>query len=267
MLSYFEKRAVTTGVVNMLERALIKHNDSRFDKILLPKVIIKAKAQQRLDDEAKSELIRVSTELIGNPNEVEHWQDDTLNERQKSQLLEARHILRTWLVIRIIENVFNKAADIAYPDRAHFWKRYVDYLLEINDERRPFLRVLSTSSLKGVLNEDERQRFFRQLYLGRQNTAILMKFGKYTIIELLEGGCAYITTDNHVWTKSVYDIEGLKSPLAVQLLKNDILYSGINNIPDNCKIAHRGDWQMYFRRYLLGKGIIVDKLTGQSRLF
>jgi len=267
ILAYFEKRKIKQDIVLLVEQVLQKHNVARFDKLLLAQVIIKANEQIDLHEDTKHELIRLGTSRIGDPHDVSYWQDDTLNDKQKSDLLRARQILRTWLIIRIIDNVFTKASSTSYPDRAVFWHKYAEQLLTQNDETRPFLRVISTSSLTNVLDIDERRLFFKRIYQGSDNTALLMRFGEYTLVELLEGGCMYIYKNNHlpsayrnqydyVWSNFIHEIDDLKDQNVRVFRKDDIMYR-LNTLPENGRIAHMGDWQKYFKHFLLLRKIII----------
>ena len=264
MIAYFNKRTVDMGVLMLLEEALERHNVERFNKILIPIIVLKA-YNNKVSEEIRKELIAVAIQLIGNPNDLTYWQDDTLNEEQRRNLLQARHILRTWMIARLIDKVFTKAASTSYPDRARFWKKYAEHLLTQNDDSRPFLKVLSTSTLSTILVGEER-RFYRRLYQGSDNTALLMRFGDYTLVELLEGGCMYVYKNmhnqdyrnyyNYVWSTSVSQVEDLKDPTVKVFLQSDI-YNHLNTLPDNGRIAHRGNWEEYFKRFLLLRGIIV----------
>lgn len=267
ILDYFSHTKVLLDTVSMAEKALRKHNVARFDKILLPQLIIKANTKESLGEDIKQELIRVSKEHIGEANDVSAWQDDTLNNDQKGKLLKARQIIRTWQIIRVIENVFQRGARDSYPDRARFWRRYARYLLTLNDDTQPYLRVMSTYGLSDILNIDERKLYYKRLYQGQENTAILMRFGEHTIVELLDGGCMYIYRNHpeqplfrnmyaYVWSNNVHEIEDLKDQRTRVLVKDDVLYR-LNSLPDDVRIAHRGDWQPYFRHLLVMKKVIV----------
>lgn len=72
---------------------------ARFDRILLPQIILAAHKQIGIGEPDRQSLIRISAQYIGDPNDVAKWQDDTLNNDQKSSLLKARQILRTWQII------------------------------------------------------------------------------------------------------------------------------------------------------------------------
>ena len=267
ILDYFQKRQVLMETIALAEDTLKKHNVARFDKILLPQLIIKANTVKYLDEDVKKELIRVATNRIGEPNDVSKWQDDTLNDEQKGKLLKARQILRTWQIIRVIDRVFNHGAVTAYPERAEFWRKYAKYLLSLNDDTQPYLRVLSTYGLTNVLNIDERKLFYKRLIVGPENTAVLMRFGDYTFVELLDGGCMYIYRNHperpiyqnmyaYVWSDRVHEIDDVKDQRVKLFVKDDVLYR-LNSLPDDGRIAHRGDWQHYFRHLLVTKKIIV----------
>lgn len=264
--AYFQKLWITTKIIALADEVLTKHNVNRFNRILLPLIIIAAHKQIGFGEADRQSLIRISTQHIGDPNDVAKWQDDTLNNDQKSSLLKARQILRTWQIIRVIDNVFTHGAATSYPERAEFWRKYAAYLLKLNDDTQPFLQVLSTYNLASVMSFSERRLFHRQLYQGKDNTAVLMRFGEYTIAEFLDGGCMYMYKNHpekpiytnqyaYVWTNRVHEIDDLKDATTTLITKDDIMsrYS----IPDDIRIAHRGEWQRYFKHLLTMKKIIV----------
>ena len=264
--TYFQKRKVTAETIALADEVLKQHNVARFDRILLPQIILAAHKQIGIGEPDRQSLIRISTQHIGDPNDVAKWQDDTLNNDQKSSLLKARQILRTWQIIRVIDNVFTHGAATSYPERAEFWRKYAAYLLKLNDDTQPFLQVLSTYNLASVMSFSERRLFHRQLYQGKDNTAVLMRFGEYTIAEFLDGGCMYMYKNHpekpiytnqyaYVWTNRVREIDDLKDATTTLITKDDIMsrYS----IPDDIRIAHRGEWQRYFKHLLTMKKIIV----------
>ena len=264
--AYFKECKIDSERIKIADEVMGKHNVARFDRILLPLIIIKADKQSGFSENEKKELTQVTSKHIGDANDMLSWQDDTLNDQQKKELIKARQIIRTWQIVRVIDNVFNRGAKDSYPDRAKFWRKYAKYLLKLNDEAQPYLRVLSTYGLSDILNFNERKLYYRHLSRGQDNTAILMRFGEYTFVELLDGGCMYAYRNNHsqvsymnpysyVWSNSIHDINDLKDTNTCLITKDEI-YNEVH-LPAMVKIAHRGEWQSYFRHFLKIQRIIV----------
>lgn len=245
-----------------LKVALQAYNKVRFNKILLPKIIIRI-SKDFVGDNTKAYFIKLCKHLIGEPNDHSLWQDHTLDNSEKSALTQARHIIRCWMFEKAIERVFEGAKGDYHAERSKFWKRYAKRLLEHNKDApiTSFFRVYTSELEKLQYLKFLGWNNFYRLY-QQAETVVIMRFGIYTIVEFLSGGCMYVYKHspsnsacayNFVWYKTaVYNTDDFKYT-NTEMLHDDI-YHG-NYTPDNFKVAHRGDWTLVYRHLLTKLGI------------
>lgn len=269
MLSYFSHQSIDEEYIKYAELATTTYKSHRFNRIIFPEIIIRTDLQKGTKEQIKQTLIDTCFHTIGDPNIITNWQDDTLTEQQRNNLLQARNILRKWILSKVIESVFTKIGGGIYSNRAAFWKKYVPTMLEMNEKRNTFFRILSTESLVGVLPQYVRNTYYKRLKYGSSNTALLMRFGKFTIVEFLDGGCMYVyhydprsNSKNtfgyvHIWSNLIDKIDDLKMPNIVEIYQSDVW--GRQPLPNTLKIAHRGEWKDTFTHLLRIKGIICKE--------
>lgn len=269
MLSYFSHQSIDEEYIKYIELATTTYNSHRFNRIIFPEIIIRTDLQKGIKEQIKQTLIDTCFRMVGDPNIITNWQDDTLTEQQRNNLLQARNILRKWILSKAIESVFTKIGGGIYSDRAEFWTKYVP-MLEMDEKRNTFFRILSTGSLVGVLSQYVRNTYYKRLRHGSSNTALLMRFERFTVVEFLDGGCMYLyhydpaqsdAIDSyryaHIWSNQIDRIEELKMPNITELSKNDVFSR--HPLPNTLKIAHRGAWENTFTHLLRIKGIICKE--------
>lgn len=136
------------------------------------------------------------------------------------------------------------------------------------DTRRTFIRVLSRD--KDIRAKVPHSDYIDVKYLpqGISNTALVMRFGDYAIVELLGGGTMYIyrnhslsnTSSDMYWRvfNPVSSINDVLSDVPV-ILRNQVNNTGIPQKTLSLKMAHRGDWQSSFASLLAQRGIFCGK--------
>ena len=272
MESWFLNRFLSIADLAVLRTAIERHNKLSFNQTLLPSVIIYADKQSGFDDNRKRELISISQQAIGNIDKQVLWQSSTLDEKQRGNLLVARNILRKWMIERVIDTVFTKAGTIAHPDRAAFWRQYAKTLLEMNkDSQRTFIRVLSKDPTIRANVPYSDYVDVQKLSHGPSNTALVMRFGAYSIVELLGGGTMYIyhqqssfnTSSDMYWRvfNLISSISDLISDVP-EIFRDQVTNTGIAHKPSSCRMAHRGKdthWQSSFTTLLAQRGIFKQK--------
>lgn len=232
--------------------------------------------------------MEISEERIGNIDDRIKWQDSTLKNEEKDNLITAHHILQRWQVDRIIDYVFTKSGSSSYPDRAAFWKKYSNTLLEMNSHNEEmnshnvnlFVRIyiklapFQNTIIQGMRKQinELKQSIGKQNWIsiselnqGPANTALLMRFGDKLIVELLEGGCMYLYQQKsgkynshenfwNAWGTSINSIDDVKFNVP-QIYQGDVNQLGFGSIPNELRIAHQGNWQATFQHLLTLKGI------------
>ena len=166
-----------------LEVALSAYNKTRFNKILLPEIILRI-SKEFVGENTKAYFIKVCKLLIGDPNDYSLWQDHTLSNVEKGALMKARHIIRCWMFEKAIERVFDGAKGDYHAERSKFWKQYAKRLLEYNKDAQinTFFRVYTSESEKFQYLKFLGWNNFYRLY-RQSETVVIMRFGVYTIVE------------------------------------------------------------------------------------
>lgn len=265
--TYFLNRLLSSADLDMLGASMARHNDMLFSQIFLPSIIIYSDKQADFDAGCKQKLLSVSQKAIGNIDTQVLWQSSVLDDKQRGNLLTARNILRKWMVERVIRKVFRETSSGAYPDRADFWSRYARTLADMNkDSQRTFIRVLSRDADIRAKVPHSACIDVKYLPYGISNTALVMRFGDYAVVELLGGGTMYIyrkyapsnTSADMYWRVfgSVDSINDVLSNVPV-ILRDQVSNTGIPQKPFSLKMAHRGFWQSSFETLLAQRGIFV----------
>lgn len=239
-----KNKLFTIDKLDEFEEFLDHHNNSVTNKILIPKMIM----NHQNDDLKLFDRIRdLAFDQIGDPASESKWAVDKkqMNEEDIQSLKEAREILNRWLIQKFI-NVFFEIC-INDPDRKKYWLQYVD---NINT-----FRVYGTSTTKQLLLRDDRIKDFIgtrfKMVIGNTNkSAFLMEINNYSLIEFGDSSNAfYAYKKNSIYRKSidasVDKLEELKYPSLLSLHSNQL--------EENGKLHHRGDWQNHFNDFLRRK--------------
>ena len=265
MLEYFSKYdKFTTELDFGLETALITYNKRHFNKIIIPKILIRI-SKQPVSEYCKTYFIKLGKTMIGDPNNKSLWQDNTLKETESNALIKAHHIIRSWILGNAISRVLKGSSNDYYELRSRFWERYASTLLKFNQDALvdTFFRVYTSDQNKINYLRNLGWNNFYQLRT-QSETIVLMRFGEYTIAEFLSGGCMYVYKNrptprcpyNLVWSKDrEYEAEQFKRT-DTELLHMDTR----GNIPnEDFKIAHRGEWTRIFKHLLTLLGITTNQ--------
>lgn len=264
--AYYGATKITIEMIDEMLDTIVKHKHLRLAKMLLPDTVIRAKSTIGIGDDIKKKLIAACISTIGEPNDISKWNGDSLSDEDNVRLQQCRTIIRTWRISKVIETVFTNAGGGEYKDRAPFWKTFAGALIQMNGDNTQFLRVYTNYSIPGITPEDWRQ-FCRKYsgYKTSSKTAVLMRFGDWTIVEMLDGGCAYFykkgdpTTRNmydRVWSHTMYESEDLVlRDGSHEFLQDDIDYR-LDSLPEGGRIAHRGNWKPYFKKFIFQRQIV-----------
>jgi hypothetical protein len=96
----------------------------------------------------------------------------------------------------------------------------------------------------------------------QSETVVIMRFGDYSIVEYLSGGCMYVYKKMQDPTKGAYGFVWSRTRVyyadtfqltTVELYHKDIQYGA--TIPPSFKVAHRGGWGHVFKYLLTRLGI------------
>lgn len=268
--AFFGNRSVVNqDLKEELKAALSAYNNSKFNRILLPIIVVAASKNRVITKETKDNCISLCNEFIAPYNEYPRWMDDTLSDSEKSSLRDAHHVIKRWILERAIIYVFNGGADNDYLSaRSRFWKDYTGTLLQMNEGQDicKFFKVYSTNrdirtnlNIKGIGAHSF-------LYQTTDETVVLMRFGDYSIVEFLSGGCMYIYKNvsanntckyKAIWKDRIDYADSLKSFQCTELVHDDVKSLNIHHLPNEFKIAHRGDWQTVYTRLLRLIGITI----------
>lgn len=264
--AYYSATEITIEMVNEMLDTIVKHKHIKLVKMLLPDTVIRAKSTVGIGEDIKKKLVETCVINIGEPDDVTKWNGDGLTEEDNIRLQQCRTIIRTWRVSKVIDTVFRNTRDGDYPDRADFWHKFAGALVRMNENRTDFLRVYTNYSIPG-LTPDDWKRFCRKYsgYKTSSKTAVLMRFGDWTIVEMLDGGCAYFykkgdpTTErkyDYVWSRQMYESEDLTLRDGSHEFSHDDIDFRLESLPEGGRIAHRGSWKPHFKKFIFYRQIV-----------
>lgn len=195
LLAYFEN--VTKGEYDDLKSALELHNQSRTDKILLPRLILSAKSHDK-------NLLDLAAKRIGDPFDQSKWApfDDATGEQAKALDL-ARKRLLSWIIQEVVRVFFEVFCHD--KERKDFWARHAHqvsnfYIFGSYESRNIALGRLPYPTVK---------RHFRTVESSVDNCALAMYIGDYAIVEFTQVGALY-----------AYKVGGYNYQRAFRLMNN-----------------------------------------------
>lgn len=126
--------------------------------------------------------------VIGDPEKLSNWgvwEGGIASD--KLQMENARLILNKWILTSFVDVFFNLL--INDPKRKAYWLEKIPLIMSV--------KVYGSSDVKRMLKRDERispyvdNSRFKMIHSGNSNAGILMKMGKYQIIEFTDSGALY----------------------------------------------------------------------------
>lgn len=238
LIAYFED--VKKGDYDELKSALDLHNQSRTDKILLPKLIKKSGGFNK-------DLLEIATKRIGDPFDEAKWAPfDGANTDQKNALQQARKMLLGWIMQEIIRAFF----DVLCHDRERkeFWSKHAHQITDFT----VFGSYWSKQQVLGCLPIQSVVRHFTTVESSVDNCALAMYLGDYVIIEFTQVGALYAYRVNGTnyrqafrHANSLSKIDDLKIP-AISLLYD----LDLSRFAKEGKMDHRGSWAWRMNRWI-----------------
>lgn len=184
IIAYFGKSVMQK--LDLLKEVLQVHNYDLTIKRIIPPLIVSSKNE---DNNNITELRSFAIKNIGNPEDANCWLMDkgTLDER--SNLFEAREILRKWVKIKFIEIFFNIC--IRDDKRKKYWLKHIDWISDYEVRCTPvtFARLMSNKSLTNLL--DEKVKIINE-NSKEDMSAFYMRIGSYVFIEFSHSSCLYM---------------------------------------------------------------------------
>ena len=177
IMTYFKD--VHKGEYDDLRSALNLHNHTRTDKILLPRLIIKA-------GKFNKDLLDIATKRIGDPFDESWWAPfDGADAEQKNNLRLARKVLLSWIMQEVIRMFFEVLCQD--NDRKSFWSKQAHKVSDFTVFGSYYSKQLALNSLPS----QNVNRHFRTVDSSMDNCALAMYIGEYVIIEFTQVGALY----------------------------------------------------------------------------
>ena len=172
--------------LDYLKEALLKHDSSVTNKILISKMIIQANQPEFavLQDKIKE----LATQQIGDPNNISKWSAfKNASDQEKSELFIARNILNEWITRQFINVFFNVC--INDDRRKKFWLRFASKISSFN--------VYGPQHTKSILKRDQRiaeyvDDRFKKFTGNKDTSAFILYIGNHMLIEFSDSGYASI---------------------------------------------------------------------------
>jgi len=162
-----------------LKSALDLHNQSRTDKVLLPRLILLAKSYDR-------NLLGIATKRIGDPFDESKWAPfEGATAEQKKGLVMARRRLLSWVVQEVVRIFFEVFCHD--KERKDFWAKHAHQVSNFYI----FGSYESRNIALGRLPFQNVQRHFRTVESSVDNCALAMYIGEYVIVEFTQVGALY----------------------------------------------------------------------------
>lgn len=172
---------VHKGEYDDLRSALNLHNQTRTDKILLPRLIIKA-------GKFNKDLLDIATKRIGDPFDESWWAPfDGADAEQKKNLRLARKTLLSWIMQEVIRMFFEVLCQQEDNDRKSFWSKQAHKVSDFTVFGSYYSKQLALNSLPS----QNVNRHFRTVDSSMNNCALAMYIGEYVIIEFTQVGALY----------------------------------------------------------------------------
>lgn len=205
ILAYYERNKTRLIFeIDNLVQAIIKHDSSVTNKILISKLIIQANKPEFnvLQDKIKE----LATQQIGDPNNGSKWSVfENASDQEKSDLINARKILNEWITRQFIDVFF----DVCINDdrRKKFWLHFASKISSFV--------VYGPQHTKSILKRDQRiaeyvnDRF--KTFMGNRDTAaFILYIGNHMLVEFSDSGYASIA----------YKIDSVHKPNLTRALNN-----------------------------------------------
>lgn len=238
LIAYFED--VKKRHYDDLKAALDLHNQSRTDKILLPRLIKESGSFNK-------DLLEIATKRIGDPFDEAKWAPfDGATADQKKALQQARRVLLGWIMQEIIRAFF----DVLCHDRERkeFWSKHAHQITNFT----VFGSYWSKQQVLGFLPIQSVVRHFTTVESSVENCALAMYIGDYVIIEFTQVGALYAyrvdgTNYRQAFRRanSLSKIDDLKIPTISLLYDLDLA-----RFAKEGKMDHRGSWAWRMNRWI-----------------
>lgn len=234
---------VHKGEYDDLRSALNLHNQTRTDKILLPRLIIKA-------GKFNKDLLDIATKRIGDPFDESWWAPfDGADAEQKKNLRLARKTLLSWIMQEVIRMFFEVLCHHQDNDRKNFWSKQAHKVSDFTVFGSYYSKQLALNSLPF----QNVNRHFRTVDSSMDNCALAMYIGEYVIIEFTQVGAlyAYKKGGNNYrqafrYANSLSKVDDLK--ISGMPMLYDLEYS---RFASEGKMDHRGiGWESRMERWM-----------------
>ena len=252
ILSYYLKRKREIGeFIDDLETAIKLHNNSRFNKIVISKLIVQASNHSfgTLQDQIK----RIAFNLIGDPDIISKWHPvENAPTDHSNEIKQAVQILNQWIIQQFISVFFEKC--INDPRRKRYWLKYADKITQFS--------VIGSSYTKRLLLEDERiSEFVSSRYKttrSGEDSAIMFVLKSHILVEFSDMGKLYAYKISNPLapsfnTKTYSNTSQLKLGFAVQ---NQLIYRTGRKIDsyseEGSQPHHDGEmtWEEVFTKWI-----------------
>ncbi len=171
--------------IDDLNEILQQHKNYITNKRLISKIIIHVNQPQflGLQDKVKS----IAFKIIGDPSTIKWNAFENVEESEKKEIAEARHILEEWIAKQFID-IFFKVC-INDERRKKFW-------LKIASQNKLTFKVYGPTSTKRILQRDKRieeylETRFETVYSRKDVSAFILYIGDYMLIEFSDAGYAF----------------------------------------------------------------------------
>ena len=252
ILSYYTKRKREINeFIDDLELVLKLHNNTRFNKIIISKLIVQVSNQSfgPLQDQIK----RMAFNLIGDPDILSKWHPVTnAPTDHSSEIKQAVQILNQWIIQQFINVFFEKC--INDPRRKRYWLKYANKITQFN--------VIGSSYTKRILLEDDRiSEFVTSRYKTTRtgdDSAIMFVLKSHILVEFSDMGKLYAYKVSNPLapsfnTKTYSNTSQLKLSFAVQ---NQLIYRTGRKIDsysdEGSQPHHDGEmtWEEVFTKWI-----------------
>lgn len=234
--------------------ALSSHNNIDIARRVIANLVSRYKNTDNYD--AKDNLVRAALRLLGN-TEDDRWNAPPTFSNEDAELLcNAKETIKTWIAQGEYRRIWAQVSQVDQTDgeRIAFWKRKARHLRSLNGNDCLFKLICPSGlfiNVPDTLNGIKIRVDATIPGASQNNAAIIMRFGKYTVVEFLNvrGGPAYFL--NTATSHNLNAVWGRGGDIRNWLgnLKAPIINYG-DPIPNNDAICvwHRGPYIDTFNR-------------------
>lgn len=238
--------------IEKIKDTLNLHNNSRTNKIVIPRLIISNYKNGKITQE----VLDYTLEVIGDPEIPSFWApfDGATNEEVENLKIAKDIIIKT-IASRFINIFFNTLCQD--KQRNAFWLRHINKISDftVYGNASAIYRLRSTNLPTPIIN-----RHFRSFGQETQNSTcgLVLKIGKYTMVEFSDVGALYAYKNgskyyNQVFSQSIQRIDNLKlTYLGLLVVLNTY---GDMYFYDEGKMHHRGNWTHRLEMWFIKRGI------------